>query len=641
MTNHVELSTLKTITVSVRTPEERKSVVSALPQSPGIYMFRDEQGEILYVGKSHNLKSRIATYFQRPELGLKVHHLSAETATLEWVVTDTEAEALLLENNLIKLHRPRFNVRLKDDKQYPYLRLDIHDDFPKLTVVRRIENDGSVYFGPYYSTKAMRSTLRLVYRHFYLRRCKGSITGKETRHCLMGDMRWCSAPCVGTIDREGYAALIKDVRMLLEGRSDKLVQELTTRMYEASAALKFELAAKIRDQIQAVRKVTQQQKVVLQDLKDRDVIAVAHKGEGAILSVYQIRFGRIVGRDQRLLEVGPSVDEPSLMEDCVRRYYEVQPLVPPEVILRTPVMAADDLAAWLGQLRGGRVRIRVPRRGTTASLAKMVERDAMIRLTFEGKQGAQYHIHTLESIKQRLDLPSVPKTIEAYDISNLQGAMAVGSMITFVNGEPAKDRYRRFKIKTVAQIDDYAMMQEMLSRRLKRREQKGWSLPDLLLIDGGLGHLHAVITVVTDEHIENLELVALAKVRSSRQIEGFFRPGKAAAILLPEGSPELNLLLHIRDEAHRFAVEYHRTLRKKAGIRSILDDAPGIGPKRKIALIKQFGSVKRLNAASYQELVKVPGMTAKLAAAVRNFLDGLQAVDSTAEADESSDDLLI
>ncbi|MBN2055744.1 excinuclease ABC subunit UvrC [bacterium] len=610
---------------------QRRAVVSKLPRLPGVYIYRDAAGRVIYVGKSHDLKARVGSYFQKAEHAAKTVQLVTEIRSLEWVVTDNEAEALLLESNLIKLHRPRYNIRLKDDKQYPYLRLG-GGSFPQLEVVRKVTKDGAQYFGPYHSPRAMRATLRLVYRYFYLRRCKGEITGRETRHCLMGDMRWCSSPCTGAIDEKGYGALVRDVRMLLEGRSDQLVNLLSERMAAAAASLEFEKAAVLRDQIKAVRKVTQAQKVVMPDLRDRDVFAVACKGEQAVLSIFIVRSGRLVARDQRFVEIGTGMDMGSVMNEVIRRYYEVQPLIPGEILLAAPPSPGEDLAGWLSERRGARVRVLMPQRGVKHRFMRMVERDAAVRLRFDEQRGERFHAKALAAIREGLQLKRLPKRIEAYDISNMQGVMAVGSMVTFKDGEPERKRYRRFKIRMPAMVDDYAMMQEMLSRRLKRRDQEGWELPDMMLIDGGKGHLHAVLRVMGQEDVGDLDLVSLAKVRARRAEEGFFRPGRDEAMVLPPDSPELNLLRHIRDEAHRFAIEYHRKLMRKRTIASLLDEVPGIGAKRKRALVKRFGSVKRLYDAALEDMVATPGMSRSAATALRSFLDALRDVEDGSPA---------
>jgi len=603
--------------------------LKALPPKPGVYLFKDTTGNVLYVGKAANLHSRLRSYFgAAATLPPKLQRMITRASDFEVLVTDSDQEALILECNLIKKHRPRYNVRLKDDKTYPYLKISVRDDWARVYVTRRVDKDGSRYFGPFASAGSVRKTLDLLRRLFPFRSCKREITGSDRRPCLEYDIHRCAGPCIGAISKGEYGEIINQVVMFLEGKQESVVKELQRKMAEASERLEFERAAVIRDQICALEMVTERQKISSTERGDQDVIALVQSKDQAYVEVFFIRGGRLMERDHFIVQ-GAQDEEPGrIMAGFLKQFYDSATYIPPVILLQH---LPDDilvLEGWLKSKRGGdrkKVSLRVPRRGEKRRLVDMVAENARQGLEqLRAKQIADTEATAaaIEELRDALYLPRAPRRVECYDISDIRGTSAVGSMVVFQEGQPKTAHYRRFRIKTVAGADDYAMIQEVLRRRFKRAEgfkepdRSGWTIaPDLVLIDGGKGHLNAAGEAMREMGVEFIPVASIAK-----ENEELLRPDIADPIILPRTSAALYLVQRIRDEAHRFAIGYHRRLRRSEAVASALDNVPGIGPKRKRALLRKFGSVKAIGEADIDEIAAVIGMTRSLAQKVKEYL---------------------
>ena len=601
--------------------------VKALPQKPGVYLFRDASRNVLYVGKAANLHNRVRSYFGTPfTLSPKLQRMRARVNDFEFFITDSEQEALILECNLIKKHRPRYNVRLKDDKTYPYLKITLSDDWPRVHVTRRVEKDGSRYFGPFANPGSVRKSLDLLKKLFPFRSCKKEITGTDRRPCLEYDIHRCAGPCIGAISKQDYRDIIKQVIMFLEGKQEAVLKELECKMQQASERLEFERAAVLRDQILAVEMVTERQKISSAARGDQDVIALAQNRDHAYVEVFFIRNGKLIERDHFILQ-GTQDEEPGqIMRSFLNQFYDSATYIPPSILLQYHPEDHTIIKSRLESKRGGRVALTVPQRGEKKRLTDMVAENArqgLEQLMVRWLADPETTSAALEELRRELHLPQTPKRVECYDISDIRGTSAVGSMVVFQDGQPTPSHYRRFRIKTVEGTDDYAMIQEVLRRRFKRtrieEERKGenaWTtVPDLVLIDGGRGHLTSALTALKDVGVEFVPVAALAKER-----EELFRPNIAGPILLPRTSAALYLVQRIRDEAHRFALGYHQRLRSRKAIASALDNVTGIGPKRKRALLKRFGSVRAIKDAPTDEVAAVVGMTHSLAERVKDYL---------------------
>jgi excinuclease ABC subunit C len=614
-----------------------KERLSALPSKPGVYLMKDALGHVIYVGKAINLRNRVRSYFRASNgQTRKLRRLVHNIADFEFIVTGSELEALILECNLIKKHRPHYNVRLKDDKRYPYIKITMQEDYPRIYTVRRMQDDGSRYFGPYTSSKAVRQTMETLRKLFPYLSCKREITGNDRRPCLYYHIGRCAGPCIGAISKKEYRALIQQIILFLEGKQERIIQDLQEQMERAAQALDFERAAALRDQVQALRTVIEKQRIVFAAGNDEDVIAFAREDGQACVQTFFIRGGKLIGREYFVLTGTQDEDAEEIMTSFVKQFYDQAAYVPPKILVQHNVDEAMVIESWLRHKRGTKVTIHVPRRGRGRELVKMVAENAaetlaQLRAEWAAEQAKQ--VTALEELRKHLELDEAPTRIECYDISNIQGKAATGSMVVFVKGVARKSEYRRFRIKTVAGADDYAMLQEVLRRRFKgvaasrqqgagsekeqpSADQSGWGiLPDLLIVDGGKGQLNAALEVMTESGVEDVPVIGLAKQR-----EEVFLAGRSKPILLPRDSQGLYLLQRIRDEAHRFAIQYHRKLRKKKGMTSALDAIPGIGPKRRQALLKRFGSVDAIREASVEELAAVPGMNWEVAARVKEVL---------------------
>lgn len=593
------------------------------PTSPGVYLMKGEAGLILYVGKAINLRNRLRNYFSAGGDGRpQIRFLLARLQTIDTIVTDTEKEALILENTLIKQHRPRYNINLRDDKTYVSIRLDPRDEFPALAVVRRVKSDGALYFGPYSSSAAVRQTLKEIYRIFPLRHYPIETCRRRGRPCLFFQIGQCSAPCHGRISAEGYRTLVKGVTALLSGRETEVIASLQRGMAAAAAAMRFEEAARLRDQIRAIEQTVEHQKVVAAGGGDQDVVGLHREGGEVELALLFIRAGKLIGRRNYALEW--RLDEDELLSSFLREYYAREVVIPERVLVPLALQDAGVLAEWLSELKGRKVVLSSPQRGQKVELVELAERNAREAFRERGSR-REARQGVLAELQQRLQLQRLPRRIECFDISNVQGTLSVGSMVVLSDGEADKEAYRRFRIRTVSGADDYASLYEVLQRRLRRGVEEEL-LPDLILIDGGKGQLGVLTTVLQQLGLEErIDAVGIAKSRVIGNVRGkaverseerFFLPGRKNPVVLRQGSPALFLLERLRDEAHRFAISYHRKLRGQAALASSLEDLPGVGPARRRALLKHFGSLKKVQAATLDELQAMPGLPAPLAATI-------------------------
>lgn len=612
-----------------------QGILDTLPAKTGCYIYKNDAGQVIYVGKAVNLRSRVRSYFHNPlEQDFKTRKLVENITDIEWIVVGSELEALILEMNLIKKHRPRFNIRLKDDKRYPYIKVHWDDPFPKVTVTRQMIKDGARYFGPYTSVWAVHQTLDVLRRIFPYLTCDRTITGHDERPCLYYDIKLCSGPCIGAIDQAAYRQMIEDLCLFLEGRTDPIVSRLQVEMERASEGLQFERAGAFRDQIQAIERVVEKQKVISSEQMDSDVIAIARADGEACVQIFFIRSGKMIGREYFILEGTEEEPDAEVIGEFIKQFYSEAASVPSEVLLPQEVEEAIIIQQWLRSTRGrSKVELVVPREGTQQELIELATENAVETLR---SLKAQWNADTnrqseaLAELQQALDLPEPPNRIECYDISNTQGTAAVGSMVVFEQGVPHKSLYRRFNIQTVEGPDDFASMEEVLSRRFRRyqsaQEQRSPGaksdpsfvlLPDLLIVDGGKGQLGRAVEVLKKyDLLHKVPVVGLAK-----QNEELFLPARKDPLLLPRHSQGLYLIQRIRDEAHRFAITAHRNRRGKTGLASRLDAIPGIGPARRKALLMKFGSIEAIREASLEELTSLQGITDEIAQALRSQLD--------------------
>jgi excinuclease ABC subunit C len=656
--------------VSGLTPS--KEFFERIPTAPGVYLMKDRAGRIVYVGKAKNLRARVRQYF-RPGADARFFVaaglLGRVLADVETVVVDNEKEALLLENHLIKKHQPRFNVNLRDDKQYLVLRIDPQAAYPRVEVVRNIRDDGARYFGPYHSATSCRETLRLLNRHFQLRTCTDHVMNTRERPCLQYQIKRCPGPCVYDVDRDAYAEQVDDVMMFLSGKNDELLARLRERMQRHVEREEFEAAASVRDSIQAVEKTLARQNVVQEQFVDQDVFGMWREDDVVEVAILFIRSGKLVGR-RSLRERDQEFPDGEVLANFVQQYYATGTFVPDEILVGVELEEEEVIAEWLSGLRGRKVKILRPQRGTRASLMALAEKNAAASAASRQNRDRDA-LATLTKLQERLDLKRLPRRIECFDIAHIQGAATVASMVVFVDGVPERSLYRKFKVKSVTN-DDFAAMYEVLSRRFRRALESygaaidseldsrgpegdagdagdagpggdhagaggddeaappatsGWEPPDLLVVDGGKGQLNQALTALRDLGIEitaekGFDVIGLAK---ERDVDGetlpdrVFLRNRKDAIRLRPNTAELFLLSRIRDEAHRFANTFHRDRRKRTALRSSLEDIPGIGQKRRRALLRHFGSLKAIKQASLDELAAAPGMGRKAAEAVLRF----------------------
>ena len=598
--------------------------LNQLPGNPGVYLLKDAEGTIMYVGKATNLRHRVRSYFGTGQkLSPKTQRMVARVHDLDYFVTTTEQEALILELNLIKRHHPHYNVRLKDDKTFPYLKIDSTEDWPRVYITRRLTQDGGRYFGPFASAKSIRQTMKIIKRIFPFRSCSKPITGTDSRPCLWYHVGKCLAPCIGAVSKKEYAEVIKQVILFLEGKQGKVVQWLESRMNKAAKALEFERAALLRDQIQAIHEVIEGQRIATTVRGEQDVIAFAQDKDQAYVQIFFIRSGKMIGRESFVLQGTRSEEPPQIITSFIKQFYQSTPSIPRLLLLQYPVEDKSVIEDWLRNKRGDKVSIRVPKRGNKKRLVNIVAENAQHGLTqLKIKQLATPRAleTALDEVTQELRLPHPPLRMEGYDISNIQGTSAVGSMVVFEKGKPKPAHYRRFRIKTVSGANDYAMLHEILKRRFKRSgdtsASDSWAIsPDLVLIDGGKGQLNAAQAAMHEVGVDSVPVASLAK-----ENEYLFIPQEAKPIILPGNSPGLQLLQRLRDEAHRFALGYHQKIRQKQTFASAFDGITGIGPNRKRTLLRKFGSIRAIQQASTEELATVKGISQSLARRIKEYL---------------------
>jgi excinuclease ABC subunit C len=620
----------------METKDHIQAILDTAPTKTGCYLMKNADGRVIYIGKAVNLRSRLRSYFHTSALeNNKTRKLVQRIMDIDWIVVDSELEALILEMNLIKKHRPQFNVRLKDDKRYPYIKVHWADPFPKLTVTRYMVNDGSRYFGPYTSVWAVHQTLDVLRRIFPYLTCDREITGEDRRACLYYDIKLCSAPCIGAINKEDYRQAIDDLCQFLNGRTEPIVTRLNQEMQYASDQLQFERAAALRDQVNAIEKVVEKQKVISADYIDSDVIAMARSNGEACVQVFFIRNGKLIGREYFLLQGAEDAPDANVMSGFIKQFYDQAPVVPSQVLLPHEIEEAHIIKQWLGSRRTGEsVEILIPRAGQQRDLIQLAAENAADTLkALQARWQSEKHRQTeaLAELQSALKLSSPPNRIECYDISNTQGTAAVGSMVVFEQGVPSKKFYRRFNIRSVSGPDDFASMEEVLTRRFNRwrsaqemgdkpgkKPDPSFSLlPELLIVDGGKGQLSRASAVLEKFNLsDKVPVAGLAK-----QNEELFIPNHAQPILLPNGSQGLFLIQRVRDEAHRFAITGHRQRRTKAGLASRLDAIPGVGPARRKALLGKFGSIQNIQNAAIDEIASIPGISENLAHQIKNQLE--------------------
>ncbi|MCC7161157.1 MAG: excinuclease ABC subunit UvrC [Anaerolineae bacterium] len=670
---------------------EIQQILDTLPTKPGVYLMKNDDGTIIYVGKAVNLRSRVRSYYHGNAFDAKVISLTAHVEHIEFIVTETELEALVLENNLIKKYRPKYNIRLKDAKTYPYIKITWQDNYPKVFMTRRMDDDGARYFGPFTAVWAVHETLDTLRKVFPYLTCDREITGKDRRACLYYDIGLCLAPCIGAVSRDEYRGMIDRLSQFLQGQSEQVTENIHGKLQQAAEDLEFERAAVYRDQLQAIARITEHQKVVSPQMIDQDVIAFAKDDGNACVQVFFIRAGKLLGREYFVLEGATHANNDDVLSSFVQQFYDQAAYVPPEILLPEMIDEAKIIETWLKQNKGAATTIRVPHNGNGGrELLNMAEENARITLDTIKQQwlaDKTKHLQAVEELQQALEMENPPLRMECYDISNIQGTNSVGAMVVFENGAAKKSDYRKFKIKSVVGANDFASLQEMLRRRFKRyhdaqkaargagewqddielmakaepqtaadsaqaapdspptadgtetraavggpssavaetltkkrkskiplskgirtaerKNDESWArMPDLVIIDGGKGQLNAAEEVFREMGIEGVKLISLAK----RQ-EEVFVPNRSDSLRLPKHSQALHLLQRIRDEAHRFGITYHRSLRVKKGLHSQLDAIPGIGPRRRRALLVKFGSLEAIRDASIEEILTVEGMT--------------------------------
>ncbi len=578
-----------------------------LPKSPGCYLFKDGKGTILYVGKASVLRNRVRSYFQASRSAHpKLLALVKRIRDLEWIVTDSEVEALILENNLIKKHQPRYNIDLKDDKTYPYIRIT-NEDFPRVFVTRKRVSDGSVYFGPYTDVKKVRFILKTLQQMFPIRSCRHKLTpeviaSKKIDLCLDYYIKKCKGPCQGLQSKEAYGEMIEKVKRFLKGKTGELVRELKNDMQESADALQFEEAARIRDRLAALENYRNAQKVVQTDFKDRDIIALAKEENDAVAVVFRIREGKMIGRVHYYMTNLEGQAMAELQETFIKRYYFKTDEIPREVLVQSEMIQKQTIQEWLSFRLNKKVTIVAPQMGEKKKILRMAEKNARLlleELKLQKLKAKNYVPHSVQALQRDLRLPKAPRRMECFDISNIQGTDPVASMVCFENGKPKKSEYRKFKIRIKETPDDFAMMQEVIRRRYSRLKKENKSMPDLIIVDGGKGQLSSAKAILDELGLSDQPIIGLAK-----RLEEVFLPGYSDAQMLPRTSSSLKVLQQIRDEAHRFAITFHRSRRKKRTLISELDQIEGIGPTRRKALLNKFGSVKKIRTISKADLVE-------------------------------------
>ena len=609
-----------------------EETLQKLPAQPGVYLMKGADGTILYVGKAKRLKNRVRSYFSASLPSARIATMVAQIAEIEYIATDSELEALILEATLIKKHKLHYNVVLKDDKSFPYLKLTIQEEFPRILSVRKIRRDGAMYFGPYVNVGALQKTLKLVKRFFPLRLCSGeTVERRRERPCFEYEIHRCPGVCVGKCTRAEYWRVAEEVKLFLQGKKDDLMKDLRERMERHAEALEFEHAARLRDQIEAVTRVMERQKMISTNFENQDIIATAHKGSKVNVQIFFIRNGMLMGRKAfRFSEVVQGengrtehLEEREVLRAVVEQFYFKEVLIPDEILLPETIPNQQMIAEWLSDRKGKKVSLVVPQRGRKKQLLALVRQNAELALDEVAEPDAATY-QVLEALKQQFGLKQLPRRIECFDISNIQGAMAVGSMVVCENGRMQPKAYKRFRIRTVEGSDDYGMIQEVISRRYSRLQKEEFPFPDLIMVDGGKGQLHAAMYALYNLGVKSHDVIGLAKAHGVRgsetDQERVFTTTSGEGIVLDTTTKSAQLLQHIRDEAHRFAITYHRALRKSMNFHSILEEIPGVGQKRRKRLLVHFGSLKKLKEATVAEIAATPSINAELAETIYTFL---------------------
>ena len=577
-----------------------------LPKSSGVYLFRGQGGEILYVGKARSLRSRVRSYFQVARVeSPRLDRLVERVVDVDIVVTDTEREALVLENSLIKTHKPRYNVLLRDDKNHPYLKLTLNEGYPRLYIVRHPGSDGAVYSGPYVPASLARKTANLVHRLFGIRNCREKLNGKRPRPCLQYQIKRCIAPCVDDIvSLETYRKAAEDAKLFLEGKNDDLIASLKGKMCAEAAEERFEEAARLRDNVSMLEDLGIRQKMASVRGDESDVFGLYREGENAVLQVFSVRSGKVVDRDSFLLEELETQEDAELVEASLKQYYELGRFLPSTIHLPYDFPERALVADWLSSKKGSKVDVLVPKKGGKRRLVELVNRNARLAYELDFREEGRQTNRRLEALQGVLELVDKPERIEGFDISNIQGSEVVASMVTFERGQPKRSDYRKYKIRSLekGKPDDFAAMREVVLRRYRRVLEQGDELPDLVLIDGGKGQLSAALDALEELGLSHLPMVSLAKKE-----EWIFRPELPEPIVLDQHSPARQLLQRVRDEAHRFAVTFHRQQRKARDMSSSLESIPGVGPKKRRRLLIRFKSLKGVKAAALEDLQELLG----------------------------------
>lgn len=595
---------------------ELQSKLDHLPEQPGVYLMKSARGEIVYIGKARVLADRVRSYFLKgSDHTPKTSVLVGQVADIETIVTRSELEALILESNLIKQHRPRFNVVLRDDKQYPYLRLPIKEDFPRLSIVRRVQKDGALYYGPYVPTGAMRETLKVIRKVFPLATCEIEINGRAERACLEFEIKRCMAPCIGNQTKEEYHLIVKQVRMFLEGRDTELLDGLRAEMEAAAEGEHFEEAARLRDRIVKIDRTLERQRVTQTSAIDQDVMGIARQGSAVDLQMLFVRGGLLIGRKDFFWPEGADTPDEELVRSAIEQFYNKDGLPPKELLIPVSLEDKPVIEDWLSQKKGESVRLVMPERGAKHQLLLLAEENAAAAVA-NHLRDQEIDRQAVEELRRLLRLPRAPRRIECFDISNTMGDQSVASMVVWEEGQAKKADYRKYRIKTVEGANDFASMQEVVARRY--HESQELPLPDLVMIDGGLSQLMAATEGLRAIGRTDLAMIGLAKARGDKE-ERIFLPGRKNPILLNPSSPATHLLQRIRDEAHRFAITYHRKLRGKALVASELDGIIGIGAIRRNRLLKTFGNLEKIAGATDDQLRRA-GLDAKTVGEVRKAL---------------------
>jgi len=597
---------------STKSIEELKKEVDLIPDRPGVYIFRNRSGRVIYVGKAVSLPNRLRSYFQPRGLIERIRKMMEEAADLEYIITDTEAEALVLECNLIKEYRPKYNIMLKDDKSYPYIRVTV-EEFPRVMMTRNLVRDGSRYFGPYPDVGAVKETLTLLRKLFPFRSCSDHRLAPRSRTCLNGQIKQCLGPCVGNVSPEKYREMIEQLVLFLEGKTREVEKNLHRQMKDAAERMDFEEAARLRNQLEALNRLKEQQRVAQATGKDQDVLAVGTYGDEVCVFLLRARGGKVVAQEHYFLSSAEETPAGEILASFIKSYYQSGREIPAAILVSSPVEEAELLEHWLADLKGSKVEIRFPKRGRGKELMEMALENAglMAEQRYRRSLKTQEKGRTLVmALQEALGLEKAPRKLECIDISHLGGQETVGSLVCFTDGQPDKKGYRHYRIKAKVCGDDYAAIREVVRRRINNKD-----LPDLLVIDGGKGQLNSALEVLQQSDAPSLKVVALAEKE-----EEIYLPGRSAPLLLPRSHPGLHLLQQARDEAHRFALSYQEKLRQRRLKASVLTQVSGIGRKRQEALLRHFGSLARIRRASVEELASVPGMNRKTAESLYEFL---------------------